>query len=32
MKKIEYSIAGNDVLPQNMIGGIFFGTPCITGF
>ena len=28
MKKIEYSIAGNDVVPQNMIGGIFFGTPC----
>jgi hypothetical protein len=30
MKKIEYSIAGNDVVPQNMIGGIFLGHPvCI---
>ena len=30
MKKFEYSITGNDVLPQNMIGDIFFGTPCIS--
>ena len=30
MKKFEYSITGNDVVPQNMIGDIFFGTPCIT--
>ena len=30
MKKFEYSIAGNDVVPQNMIGDIFFGTPCIS--
>jgi hypothetical protein len=29
-EKIEYSIAGNDVVPQNMIGGIFFGTPCMS--
>jgi hypothetical protein len=28
MKKFEYSITGNDVVPQNMIGDIFFGTPC----
>jgi hypothetical protein len=32
MKKFEYSITGNDVVPQNMIGDIFFGTPCIEGF
>jgi hypothetical protein len=30
MKKIEYSIAGNDVVPQNKIGDIFLGTPCIS--
>ena len=30
MKKFEYSITGNDVVPQNMIGDIFFGTPCTT--
>jgi hypothetical protein len=28
MKKFEYSITGNDVVPQNMIGDIFIGTPC----
>ena len=27
MKKFEYSITGNDVVPQNMIGGIFLGHP-----
>jgi hypothetical protein len=26
MKKIEYSITGNDVVPQNMIGDIFWDT------
>jgi hypothetical protein len=26
-KKIEYSITGNDVVPQNMIGDIFLGHP-----
>jgi hypothetical protein len=30
MKKIEYSITGNDVVPQNMIGDIFFGTPWVS--
>ena len=25
MKKFEYSITGNDVVPQNMIGDIFLG-------
>ena len=29
MKKFEYSITGNNVVPQNMIGDIFFGTPCM---
>jgi hypothetical protein len=28
-EKIEYLIAGNDVVLQNMIGGIFFGTPWV---
>jgi hypothetical protein len=27
MKKIEYSISGSDVVPQNMIGDIFLGHP-----
>ena len=27
MKKFEYSITGNDVVPQNMIGDIFLGHP-----
>jgi hypothetical protein len=31
MKKFEYSITGNDVVPQNMIEDIFFGTPCVVG-
>jgi hypothetical protein len=26
-KKFEYSITGNDVVPQNMIGDIFLGHP-----
>ena len=29
IKKFECSITGNDVVPQNMIGDIFLGTPCI---
>jgi hypothetical protein len=29
-EKFEYSITGNDVVPQNMIGDIFWGTPCIS--
>jgi hypothetical protein len=29
MKNFEYSITGNDVVPQNMIGDIFFGTPSL---
>ena len=28
MKNFEYLITGNDVVPQNMIGDIFLGTPC----
>jgi hypothetical protein len=29
MKKFEYSITGNDVVPQNMIADIFLGHPGI---
>jgi hypothetical protein len=29
MKKFEYSITGNDVVPQNMTGDIFLGHPVI---
>jgi hypothetical protein len=29
MQKFEHSITGNDVVPQNMIGDIFFGTDIV---